>query len=285
MAKKRDITVRKASGEQVPFDRDKLVHSLENAGAGRPVIERVLEIMEPQLYDGITTRRIYQLAYRLLTKMARANAGRYKLKQAIMELGPSGYAFEVFVGELLKNQGYNVQIGVTVQGKCVTHEIDVLATNQRHQYWVECKFHTTPGKKSNVIVPMYIHSRFRDIMDAHKGKHGHGRLKQESWVITNTRFTTDAIDYGKCAGMTLISWDYPKEGNLCQRINRSGLHPVTSLASLSRKHKKRLIEKDIVTVRALLDSMDLLPEWGVKKTDVNRIRREAQELISLDHTS
>ncbi len=279
MAKKRDITVRKASGEQVPFDRAKLVHSLENAGAGRPVIERVLEIMEPQLYDGITTRRIYQLAYRLLTKLARANAGRYKLKQAIMELGPSGYAFEVFVGELLKNQGYNVQIGVTVQGKCVTHEIDVLATNQRHQYWVECKFHTTPGKKSNVIVPMYIHSRFRDIMDVHKGKHGHGRLKQESWVITNTRFTTDAIDYGKCAGMTLISWDYPKEGNLCQRINRSGLHPVTSLYSLKKTEKQVLLSSGIVTCRNLLENKNQLVEFGFGRHKVEKVIAEVNNLI------
>ena len=48
-----------------------------------------------------------------------------KLKQAIMELGPSGFPFEQFVAELLKCRGYQIKVGVIVEGHCVNHEIDV----------------------------------------------------------------------------------------------------------------------------------------------------------------
>ncbi len=29
-------------------------------------------------------------------------------------------------------------------------------------------------------------------------------LKQ-GWLVTNTRFSSDAVDYGKCVGLTLLS--------------------------------------------------------------------------------
>ncbi len=110
-----DIYVVKASGDRVIFDQDKLIRSLDKAGAGQDIITDVLSGLENQLYDGITTQKIYRQAYKILNKLSKRRAGRYKLKEAIFELGPSGYPFEIFVGELLKNQGYRVEVGIIVQ--------------------------------------------------------------------------------------------------------------------------------------------------------------------------
>jgi Restriction endonuclease/ATP cone domain len=275
----RDINVVKASGERVLFDQDKLVQSLDRAGAGQEMIAEVLSAIDDKLYDGITTKKIYRQAYRILNKLSSHHAGRYKLKEAIFELGPSGYPFEYFVGELLKNQGYSVEVGVIVQGKCVSHEVDVIAENEHNHFMVECKFHSTPGKKSNVIVPLYIHSRFRDIIETMHNLPGHNTKLHQSWVVTNTRFTKDAIDYGKCSGMNLISWDYPHEGNLRNRIDRSGLHPLTSLFSLKKAEKQTFLSMGIVTCQNLMDNKNQFQELGFSIRRINRIITEANNLI------
>lgn len=275
-----DIYVVKASGEKVVFNQEKLVQSLIRAGASQDLIDEVIKGLEEHLFDGISTRKIYRLAYKLLHKYSTQHAGRYRLKEAIFQLGPSGYPFERFVGELMKNQGYTVDVGVTVMGKCVNHEVDVIAENEQNHFMVECKFHSSPGKKSNVVVPLYIHSRFRDIEASMKSIPGYNTKLHQSWVVTNTRFTQDAIDYGKCAGMNLVSWDYPDDTNLRNRIDRSGLHPVTSLASLKRSEKQFLLGEGIVTCQNFLDNQEHFFEMGVSTRRKFKILNDINELIN-----
>ena len=269
----------KASGDRVIFDQDKLIRSLDKAGAGQDIITDVLSGLENQLYDGITTKKIYRQAYKILNKLSKRGAGRYKLKEAIFELGPSGYPFEIFVGELLKNQGYRVEVGIIVQGKCVKHEVDVVAENEHNHFIVECKFHSAPNKKSNVVVPLYIHSRFRDIVANMQHLPGYETKLHQSWLVTNTRFTSDAIDYGKCSGMNMISWDYPHESNLSKRVSRSGIHPVTSLSCLKRAEKQKLLALGIVTCHILLDNRKQLIDLGFTEKRVNNVFLQANHLI------
>jgi len=50
-----------------------------------------------------------------------------------MELGPSGFPFENYLSQILNEIGYKVQVGKIINGKCVTHEIDVIAEkNSEH---------------------------------------------------------------------------------------------------------------------------------------------------------
>jgi AF1548-like, C-terminal/Restriction endonuclease len=274
-----DFFVVKASGDRVAFDQDKLSQSLNRAGASEGMISEVLRAIDGTLYEGITTKKIYRQAYKILNKLSVQRAGRYKLKEAIFELGPSGYPFEHFIGELLKNQGYSTQVGVIVKGKCVNHEVDVVAENEHNHFMVECKFHSSPGKKSNVIVPLYIDSRFRDIAAAMKNLPGYKTKLHQSWLVTNTRFTQDAIDYGACSGMNLVSWDYPSDSNLRNRIDRSGLHPITSLLSLKKAEKQKFLTQGIVTCRNLLENKNQLQELGFSSRRISRIITEANKLI------
>src|SRR5690554_2263453 len=153
----------KASGDIVDFDEDKLRRSMRNAGANEQAIEEVITAVNEILVDGITTKEIYQKAFSLLKKRSSAAAGRYKLKKAILELGPSGYPFEKFVAEILKYQGFQTEVGVYVSGHCVDHEVDVVAEKDQHYYMIECKFHNTFNRHCDVKVPLYINSRFEDI--------------------------------------------------------------------------------------------------------------------------
>lgn len=76
---------------------------------------------------------------------------------------------------------------------------------------VECKFHSSRDTKSDVKVPLYIHSRFDDIRKELSRQNPGGKMSFEGWLVTNTRFTEDAIRFGRCAGLHLVSWDYPEQ--------------------------------------------------------------------------
>lgn len=276
----KNIIVTKASGEKVPFSANKLQLSLERAGAGEEDIDAVLCEVKSILYEEIPTKKIYQTAFRMLRKRSKITVARYVLKKAIMELGPTGYPFERFVGELLKYQGFKVQVGVMLPGQNVQHEIDVIAENDDSRFMVECKFHNRQGLKSDVKVPLYVHSRFLDVEKQWKKQPGFAGKFHQGWIVTNTRFTEDAINYGNGVGLKLIGWDYPKKGSLKERIDLSGLHPLTCLTSLTKSEKQRLLENNIVLCRELVQDDQILREAGIKENRVKKITREAELLYS-----
>jgi Holliday junction resolvase-like predicted endonuclease len=274
------IQVTKASGENEPFDESKLRRSLKNAGASDPVIESITQSINEQLVEGISTRKIYREAFRQLRAKSQRVAGRYKLKEAIIELGPTGFPFERFVAEILKSVGYKTEVGVKVQGDCVTHEIDVIAVKDDHYYMVECKFHNKKENSCNVQVPLYIQSRFLDVKNNWTRQPGHAGKEHTGYVVTNTRFTQDALDYGECIGLNLLSWDYPKDNGLKDVIGRLDLHPVTCLSTLTKADKEQLTDKGIVLTVQLYENKSALKEIGIDKRKANRVINEARAICN-----
>lgn len=273
------ILVEKHSGEKEPFSPEKLHTSLERAGAGQALIEKVEAGLREKMFDGITTGEIYRKAFRLLRKYKNATAARYSLKTAIMDLGPTGYPFEQFVGEVLKQMGYKVEVGQTVRGHCVQHEVDVVARNDHEQFMVECKFYNNQGKYCNVQVPLYIDSRFRDIEQQWRLLPENREMAFSGWVVTNTRFTTDAMDYGNCVGLKMVSWDYPRHKGLKDMIERSGLFPITALTTLNKKQKQMLLDERIVLCRQLLGKPGLLDSIGLARGKSGKVIEELEELV------
>ncbi len=276
------ITITKASGELEPFDESKLRRSLKSAGAADSMIDIVVAAVSKKLVVGISTRNIYREAFRLLRAESQRVAGRYKLKEAMLELGPTGFPFEHFVSEILFRTGYNTEVGVMVQGDCVTHEIDVIAQKDDHYYLVECKFHNKKENRCNVQVPLYIQSRFADVKNRWIQQPGHEGKKHFGLVVTNTRFTKDALQYGECVGLKLLSWDYPEKNSLKDLIGRLNLHPVTCLSALTKKEKSQLTEKGIVLIVQLFEREKKLKEIGLDQRKINRVMKEAQAICNFN---
>jgi len=274
------INVTKASGEQEHFDESKLRRSLRNAGASDPVIDSITQSVKDLLVDGISTRKIYREAFRQLRAESQRVAGRYKLKEAILELGPTGFPFERFVAEILNRVGYKTEVGVKVQGDCVTHEIDVIAVKDDHYYMVECKFHNKKENTCNVHIPLYIQSRFLDVKNNWTRQPGHAGKEHTGYVVTNTRFTQDALTYGECIGLNLLSWDYPKNNGLKDVISRLNLHPITCLSALTKAEKALLTDKGIVLTVQLYENKNALNEIGMDQRKVNRVIKEAKAICS-----
>lgn len=272
------ITIIKASGDKAPFQVEKLISSLQRAGAKKTVIEQIVKETEKVIYDGITTKKIYQMAFKMLKGKSRVSASRYKLKKAIMELGPTGFPFEKFVGKILEQEGFQAEVGVIVQGHCVQHEVDVAALKDNKHYMIECKYHSDQGRTCNVKIPLYIQSRFLDVEKQWQKQPGHQMKFHQGWVYTNTRLTTDAIQYGTCMGLGLVSWDYPRENGLKDRIDQSGLHPLTALTTLTRAEKTKLLDEGIVLCKELHENPKLLEKIGVPKSRHKNILIDSSEL-------
>ena len=195
-----------------------------------------------------------------------------------MELGPSGFPFEQFVGELLKHKGYKTQVGIIVKGHCVNHEIDVIAEKDEHHFMIECKFHNRQDYVCDVKIPLYIQSRFLDVERQWKQLAGHAEKFHQGWVVTNTRFSEDAAQYGRCMNMNLVGWDYPKNNGLKDWIDGSGLHPVTCLTTLTQKEKQQLLDRKIVLCKTMHHNQSVLQNIGIHSPRLEKVMEECSAL-------
>jgi len=273
------MKIRKNNGELVSFEVGKLRAALYRSGASKSEIDIVVKKVRGSLYEGITTRKIYQIAYGILKRTSLKSAGRYRLKKAMLELGPSGYPFEHFIAKLLHFQGYEVQVGEIVQGNCVTHEVDVIARNNDRQLMVECKYHSEKSAKSDVKVPLYIHSRFLDVKASWENIPGNQNMEFKGMLVTNSRFSDDARQYGTCAGLQMISWDYPTGNSLKDWIDNSGYHPITTLQSLKKNEKQALLQKNIVLCRELEENPLILEELVYPSKRIRKVLEEVKSLL------
>jgi len=272
-----NISIIKNSGESVDFDSEKLKRSLIQSGASQVDAEYVTNYISNNIVDGMTTRRVYKIAYKLLKKRSTKVAGKYRLKKAIFDMGPTGYPFEHLVSELIKLKGFTTKTGITLNGECVSHEVDVFANKTGITVFTECKFHNDVRKKSDVKVSLYVNSRFHDLKNKYK-QDADDKHIFEGWLITNTRFTLDAIEYGNCAGLKMISWDYPAKGNLRQLIDSSGFHPITTMQSITKKEKSFLLDNEVILCRHINSQTDLLKKMGIKEKRIAKIISEANQI-------
>lgn len=275
------INIVKHSGDTVPFDVVKLINSLRNSQTNEELIQQIVDQVENQIYEGITTKQIYKMAFKMLKGKSRVSASKYKLKKALMELGPTGFPFEKLVGKIMDQEGFETKVGVIVQGNCVQHEVDVIALKDNNHYMIECKYHSHQGRFCNVKIPLYIHSRFLDVEKRWKRQKGHEAKLHKGGIYTNTRFTTDAIQYGKCVGLLLTSWDYPMGNSLKDRIDKSGLHPLTALTTITKTEKTKLLEKGIVLCKELHENPALLEQIGMPKSRQKNILEDSLELCRM----
>ena len=277
---KQNLMVTKVSGEKEAYSRKKLIHSLQRSGAEDEIIETNAKDVESLLYDGISSRKIYDLAFGLLRKKQLGTAARYKLKNAMMELGPTGYPFEYFVGEVFRRKGFQVEVGQVLQGHCVTHEVDVIATKGKDQYFIECKYYQRTGKNANVQVPLYIRSRVDDLIKERTGKPEYEGYTFHGGIVTNTRFTNDAISFGECTGLHLLSWDYPEGSGLKEFIDEEHIFPITALTKLSTADKQRLMEQGIVLCNQILENPQTLEKIGTDRSKLQKVMNEISSLCS-----
>lgn len=272
----------KHSGDIVDFDPEKLKKSLMKSGASPAVVEDILRKISKELYDGISTKKIYRKAFGLLKKEANSHAARYNLRAGLQALGPAGFFFEKYIARLFSAEGYLTVTNLILKGKCVSHEIDVLVKRDNAIMMIECKFHSRRDAVSNVKVPLYVFSRFNDLREKHHVIFSEKDFISKCWIATNNRFTSDAIDFSKCSGMNLLSWDYPKNNNLRTKNDIDCLYPVTCLTTLTLAEKDKLLVLDIILAKELVNNSDPLEKIGLSSNRIKNVLKEVRELCRCD---
>jgi hypothetical protein len=279
-----NFLVVKANGEREIFDHVKLRDSLRRSGASEDDIDMVVTKILAEMRDGMSTEKIYRHAFALLKRQHKGVAAQYSLRSAIREMGPSGFPFEQYVGEILRTKGYEVRVGLIVQGWCVDHEVDVSAKKDGTHILIECKFHNEEGFKTDLKVALYVRERFQDIQKKHESLHDATEKFHEPWLITNTKLTSKAIQYSECAGLKVIGWNYPKHGNLQDLVNETRMYPITALTTLSGADKRRLMDNNIVLFRDLFKQKNILHGIGLDDAKIHRVLAEAEAINKMTLT-
>lgn len=218
----------------------------------------------------------------LLQRNQLAAAARYNLKRAIMELGPSGYPFEQFVAQVLERFNYQVRTNQQVPGKCVTHEVDIIAQKKNQHYLVECKHHQFIGAKTDVKVALYVYARFLDVSAVWQQRHQLSDQHYQPWVITNTKVTSDAIQYAQCVQMRLLAWHFPAGEGLNHLLEEQRLYPITVLPMLTVQEKQLLIKQQIIVIDQFVKQplTQLFKRTGIRHDVLTQAYQAAGELLS-----
>ncbi len=271
------VLITKADGEQEVFNPTKLQNSLAKAGAAPAIRERVVAHVTKELRPGMTTEEIYRHAFDILRKEEMAPvAARYSIKRAVFELGPSGFPFEQFLAEVFRAHGWSARTGMALVGRCAPHEVDVLMEKDGRRVGIEAKFHNDASGKTDIKDALYVHARYEDLRNTSEKS---SRV-DEGWLVTNTRFTRNAIRYSQCSNLTLLAWDYPHGHGLFAMIEEAKVHPITCLTTLSEGEKHRLLDNKIVLCKNI-QVAHLLEEYGVKPARIPQVMDEAKLLCGV----
>jgi len=269
--------ITKADGSTEYFKVEKLRRSLRRAGASPDEVNGIVVEITKLLRSGMYTQEIYREAFTLLRQQQAPAAARYSLRRALFGLGPTGFPFELFLGRLFELDGYKVTTGSIISGKCAEHEIDVAAYRKDHSFVAEAKFHARPGIKSDLQVAMYSYARLLDLKEAKICTDDICGIK-EFWLITNTKFTSSAERYAECVGVKLLSWDYPRNNNLHDRIQKANIYPITVLQSLSPSQIETLISRNVILCREILQQPSVLRHLHLSTKKHEAVLQEAAEI-------
>ncbi len=264
--------ITKADGTKEFFNPEKLLDSLLRARADRNTAEDIVEKINKEIREGMTTSQIYERAFDLLNGKSKKTAMKYSIRRSILNLGPTGFPFEKYVSEIFKAKGYEVRVGQIIQGKCIEHEVDMLAWNDKEVIVSEIKFHNELSAKSDTKVALYVKARFDDLVGQKIKLAGVEREIKKGILITNTKFTDNAKDYAECVGtFEMMSWDYPKENNLFDMIDETKMQPLTAINILTKKNQQDLLGLGIVNCMSLKEKRSAMKGVGIPEDKINEI--------------
>lgn len=261
-------------GNEEPFSSRKLIRSLKRSGANAGIAKKIAGRVEVQLNDGATTSEIFKIARQYLQAEQPQAALKFNLKLAMRNLGPDGFSFEKYIKQLFVNYGFSVKIDQYIPGKCISYETDIVAEDGDTVYFGECKYHNQAGLKVDLTVCMKMFAAQIDVSENYfRGQIAAGK-KIVPIIITNAKFTTQAIKYSNCQGIKLLGWNYPKNNGLEKMIESKKLYPITILPSFKSYMNEAFGSAGIMLAKDLL---------GIKGIDkfAKRVGLPESKIVSL----
>ena len=277
------IRVINSLGQEELFSERKVLRSLKRSGATGQIATKILEQIRSQLYQGINTSEIFKIVRQELAKEHPVAAVRFNLKQAIRNLGPDGFSFEKFIKRVFEKYGFSVKINQYIPGRCISYETDIVAEKEDIIYFGECKYRNQPGERIDLWVCMKLFAAASDVCPTYFKNKISNQQKVIPLVITNVKFTTQAIKYSKCQGIELLGWNYPKNNGLEKMIEDKKLYPITILPSFKKYMDQSFGEADLMLASDLLkfkDIKNISKIVGLSEKQMMSLVKEAEKLFS-----
>lgn len=272
--------IRKSNGETVFFSEDKLSESIIRAGASKSQAEKISRVINQKIHPGMTTSFVFRDTLRHLVREDVDIAVKYSIKRGINALGPDGFLFEKFLEALLRQDGYHTKRNQMMKGRCVTHEVDILAWKDNNYYVVEAKYRNDINVKTHIDQVMYADARMKDIASNTKNNE-FGKKHFHTWIMTNTVFTDQSQKFSACSGVRLTGWNYPNKDSLQKMIERTKAYPITVIPSMSGDARTKLTTQGLVLAQDLLPytKEKLIKDFDIAPNTAARIQNEVSQLL------
>jgi len=245
------VYVTKADGSKQLFDREKIVQTCQRIGANPKVAVQVAQEIENNIYEGITTREVLQTIFKLVGQHKPAVKHLFDLKQGISLMEPKP-EFEVFVRVLLAHNGFQVKPNAILRGLCGEHEVDAIATKDGLTYLVEAKHHSNYHALTGLDESRIARAIIEDVTDGYTNGGAEIRIDR-AMIVTNTRYSEHAVNYGRCRGILQVGWASPEGLGLRDMVEKHKLVPLSCLRGISTDTRLRLVEAGIVLIKQLLE--------------------------------
>lgn len=230
--------------------------------------------VKSEVYRDMTSNDIYKKVLRAISeeKDLKALHQRYQLKDAIMRMGPAGFAFENYVAAILEYYNFQV-VGIRskIRGKCVPHEIDLIGMKNNQKFMIECKYHSNRGMYIGLKESLYTHARFLDLHPTFSGE----------VIFCNTQASYNAKKYAECIGQQIFSWRYPKSNSLEKIIEKNNLYPITIL-NLSQNELNIFFESNMMIAKDLLkyDETKISRMTGISKKRIFNLQKMVEMIFN-----
>lgn len=253
-----------ARGEKEPFSFKKAYQSTKRAGASSRTARRIAETIKKEAYPGIKTSEIFRKIKRILRRETPRAALKFNIKEGMRKLGPTGFPFEKYVGEILKDLGYKIKINQFLPAKCVrSYEIDFVAERGKTIYIGECKYRQNFRDIVHSQDALANYARFLDISEGKRFKSAkYKNRKIRAMLITNTKFSGKSVAYCRCINTEILGWNYPKNRGLEYLIEKKKMYPVTILPALKKYIKRALVDEKMMLAK---DVLKIEPQKFAKK--------------------
>jgi hypothetical protein len=244
------VFVTKADGSRQLFDKNKAVRTCLKMGASSQVAYEVAEKVESRLYDGISTQTIHRMIIRFLRKYKPEVRNLFDLRKGISLMSPKP-EFELFVQTLLMHNGFEVRPSQILSGKCVEHEVDAVARKDRVTFFVEAKHHFSYHVLTGLDESRIARAILEDVTE-NEIQENNGWKIDHAMIVTNTKYSDHAIQYGSCRNILQIGWRSPANLGLQNMIEEKGLYPLSCLRGFPAEIRFKLVESGIVLTGQLL---------------------------------
>lgn len=255
-----------SKGEKETFSPQKIYKAARNVGASEKLAKNITFNIKKEAYSGIKTSEISRKVKKQLFQEIPQASLKFNLKEGMKKLGPTGFLFEKYIGEIFQKQGFEVKLNQHIPGRCSIYEIDFLAKKDDLLYVGECKYRNLAGKRIHLETGLANYARFLDIKNGNfLRKKIYNGVKVKSLLCTNTKFTSNIIRYSQCVKVELLGWRYPKGRGLEYLIDKEGFYPITILPSFKKYLSPIFVAKKIMLARDLLE---INPEKFIKETKI-----------------